>query len=143
MGFAENCGKYWRGRYRTSEGKHRTVLDDNGKPVRFATKGEAERAADAAAVKFRRGDGAQLDFCTERERLSREAVELLTAAARQEWHPGNRADFTEFLAHVLAAVAANLGGISQLLAGGLSTSTDADHIRQLLHATVVDQGECG
>ncbi|WP_433657926.1 hypothetical protein ACQPW1_39400 [Nocardia sp. CA-128927] len=142
MGFAENCGKYWRGRYRTSDGKHRTVLDDNGKPVRFATKAEAEHAADAAAVEFRRGDGAQLDFRAERERLSREAVALLTAAARQEWRPGHRADFTEFLAHVFAAVAANLGGISHLLAEGPSSSAESVRIRQLLHVTVVNHGEC-
>ncbi len=56
MGFAEKRGNYWRGRYKTAPGKHLTVVDDNGKAIRFATKGEAQRAASEAENKYRRGD---------------------------------------------------------------------------------------
>ena len=56
MGFAEKRGSYWRGRYKTAPGKHLTVVDDNGKAIRFATKGEAQRAASEAENKYRRGD---------------------------------------------------------------------------------------
>jgi hypothetical protein len=56
LGFAEKRGNYWRGRYKTAPGKHLTVVDDNGKAIRFATKGEAQRAASEAENKYRRGD---------------------------------------------------------------------------------------
>lgn len=56
MGFAEKRGNYWRGRYKTAPGKHLTVVDENGKAIRFATKGEAQRAASEAENKYRRGD---------------------------------------------------------------------------------------
>lgn len=56
MGFAEKRGNYWRGRYKTAPGKHLTVVDDTGKAIRFATKGEAQRAASEAENKYRRGD---------------------------------------------------------------------------------------
>ncbi|WP_425588923.1 phage integrase central domain-containing protein, partial [Streptomyces platensis] len=55
MGFAENRGTYWRGRYKTSTGKYGTVADDNGDVIRFRTKREAKRAADAEEVKVRSG----------------------------------------------------------------------------------------
>ncbi len=56
MGFAEKRGNYWRGRYKTAPGKHNTVVDETGKAIRFATKGEAQRAAAEAENKYRRGD---------------------------------------------------------------------------------------
>lgn len=56
MGSAEKRGNYWRGRYKTGPGKHLTVVDENGKAIRFATKGEAQRAASEAENKYRRGD---------------------------------------------------------------------------------------
>ncbi len=56
MGFAEKRGNYWHGRYKTAPGKHLTVVDDSGKAIKFATKGEAQRAASEAENKYRRGD---------------------------------------------------------------------------------------
>ncbi|MFF4483313.1 LacI family DNA-binding transcriptional regulator [Streptomyces sp. NPDC001520] len=56
MGFAEKRGNYWRGRYKIEPGKHLTVADDSGRAIRFATKGEAQRAASEAENKYRRGD---------------------------------------------------------------------------------------
>ncbi|MEF3118589.1 LacI family DNA-binding transcriptional regulator [Streptomyces chrestomyceticus] len=56
MGFAEKRGNYWRGRYKIAPGKHLTVADENGKALKFATKGEAQRAASEAENKYRRGD---------------------------------------------------------------------------------------
>ncbi|CDR18121.1 hypothetical protein GCM10022420_090750 [Streptomyces iranensis] len=56
MGFAEKRGNYWRGRYKTAPGKHLTVVDDSGKAIKFATKGEAQRAASEAENTYRRGD---------------------------------------------------------------------------------------
>jgi hypothetical protein len=56
VGFAEKRGNYWRGRYKTAPGKHLTVVDETGKAIRFATKGEAQRAASEAENKYRRGD---------------------------------------------------------------------------------------
>jgi hypothetical protein len=57
LGFAEKRGIYWRGRYKVAPGKHNTVVDENGKAIRFATKGEAQRAAAEAENKYRRGEG--------------------------------------------------------------------------------------
>jgi integrase len=49
MGYAENAGGYWRGRYKTSAGRIETVRDRvTGKPFHFDTKREAKRAADRA-----------------------------------------------------------------------------------------------
>ncbi|MFD3561920.1 LacI family DNA-binding transcriptional regulator [Streptomyces sp. NPDC058686] len=56
MGFGEKRGNYWRGRYKIAPGKHLTVVGENGKPIKFATKGEAQRAASEAENKYRRGD---------------------------------------------------------------------------------------
>ncbi|MFI0860362.1 LacI family DNA-binding transcriptional regulator [Streptomyces smyrnaeus] len=56
MGFAEKRGNYWRGRYKIAPGKHLTVVDESGKAVRFATKGEAQRAATESENKYRRGE---------------------------------------------------------------------------------------
>ncbi|MFI1589631.1 LacI family DNA-binding transcriptional regulator [Streptomyces halstedii] len=56
MGFAEKRGNYWRARYKTAPGKHLTVVDEQGKTIKFATKGEAQRSASEAENKYRRGD---------------------------------------------------------------------------------------
>ncbi|MEU0171345.1 LacI family DNA-binding transcriptional regulator [Streptomyces iakyrus] len=56
MDFAEKCGNYWHSRYTIAAGKHLTVVDDNGMAIRFATKGEAQRAASDAENQYRRGD---------------------------------------------------------------------------------------
>ena len=49
MGFAENAGSYWRGRYWTPEGRNETVRDEvTGKPVHFEVRRDAKRAADRA-----------------------------------------------------------------------------------------------
>ncbi|MEU3772016.1 LacI family DNA-binding transcriptional regulator [Streptomyces sp. NPDC032472] len=45
MGFAENRGEYWRGRYKIAPGKYGTVADEYGKTIRFRTKRAAEKAA--------------------------------------------------------------------------------------------------
>ncbi|WP_405600408.1 LacI family DNA-binding transcriptional regulator [Streptomyces sp. NBC_01410] len=55
MGFAEDRGTYWRGRYKISTGRYGTVADENGNTVRFRTKREAKRAADAEEAKIRSG----------------------------------------------------------------------------------------
>lgn len=55
MGFAENRGTYWRGRYKISTGKYGTVADDSGEVIRFRTKREAKHAADAEEAKVRAG----------------------------------------------------------------------------------------
>ncbi|MFJ3173039.1 LacI family DNA-binding transcriptional regulator [Streptomyces roseus] len=45
MGYAENRGDYWRGRYKLAPGKYGTVADEYGKTIRFRTKRAAEKAA--------------------------------------------------------------------------------------------------
>ncbi|MET9320782.1 LacI family DNA-binding transcriptional regulator [Streptomyces sp. NPDC003038] len=45
MGFAEERGDYWRGRYKIEPGKYGTVKDEYGKTIRFRTKRAAEKAA--------------------------------------------------------------------------------------------------
>ncbi|WP_181768326.1 LacI family DNA-binding transcriptional regulator [Streptomyces albidus (ex Kaewkla and Franco 2022)] len=55
MGFAENRGNYWRGRYKISPGKYGTVVDDSGVVIRFRTKRDAKQAADAEEAKVRSG----------------------------------------------------------------------------------------
>lgn len=51
MGFAENRGDYWRGRYKVAPGQYGTVQDENGKTKRFKTKRAAEKAANIAEEK--------------------------------------------------------------------------------------------
>lgn len=63
-----------------------------------------------------------------RDRFDR-IVAALTEAARAD------VDVADFLAHVASAVAANVGGIEQLLAGR-SGSWEADLVRQLVAGTV-------
>ncbi|KAB1983426.1 LacI family DNA-binding transcriptional regulator [Streptomyces triticiradicis] len=55
MGFAEDRGTYWRGRYKISTGKYGTVADESGETIRFRTKREAKQAADAEEAKVRSG----------------------------------------------------------------------------------------
>lgn len=55
MGYAENRGNYWRGRYKIAPGRYGTVCTDAGVTIRFRTKREAQQAADAAEAKVRAG----------------------------------------------------------------------------------------
>ncbi|MGX9887428.1 LacI family DNA-binding transcriptional regulator [Streptomyces sp. NPDC002276] len=55
MGFAEDRGTYWRGRFKISTGKYGTVADENGDVIRFRTKRAAKQAADAEEAKVRAG----------------------------------------------------------------------------------------
>lgn len=55
MGYAENLGSYWRGRYKVSPGKYATVIDADGETLRFRTKTAAKKAADAEEAKLRAG----------------------------------------------------------------------------------------
>jgi hypothetical protein len=55
MGFAENRGTYWRGRYKIATGKYGTVADPEGNTIRFRTKREAKQAADAEEARVRGG----------------------------------------------------------------------------------------
>jgi integrase len=49
MGYAENAGTYWRGRFKSKAGNLETVRDQvTGKPTHFDTKRDAKRAADLA-----------------------------------------------------------------------------------------------
>lgn len=69
--------------------------------------------------------------------LRTEAVRVLTRAANQSRTPTNRIDFAGFLAQVLAATAANVGGPECLLAGRPG-SWEASHVDALLRGTVGD-----
>ncbi|MFF2352476.1 LacI family DNA-binding transcriptional regulator [Kitasatospora sp. NPDC058115] len=55
MGYAENLGGYWRGRYKLAPGKYATVRDDQGEAIRFRTKAAAKKAADAEEAKLLAG----------------------------------------------------------------------------------------
>jgi hypothetical protein len=55
MGFAEDRGTYWRGRFKISTGKYGTVADEDGDAIRFRTKRVAKQAADAEEAKVRSG----------------------------------------------------------------------------------------
>jgi integrase len=55
VGYAENRGGYWRGRYKIAAGKYGTVTDATGATARFRTKRAAMRAADAEEAKVRDG----------------------------------------------------------------------------------------
>lgn len=63
-----------------------------------------------------------------------DAIAALTSIARRY------ADFADIASHVLTVVAANLGGVEQLLAGRPG-SWEADHLRQLVHGTASDVSE--
>ncbi|WP_457029257.1 tyrosine-type recombinase/integrase [Kitasatospora sp. P5_F3] len=55
MGYAENLGSYWRGRYKAEPGKYATVRDAAGEAIRFKTKSAAKKAADAEEAKLLAG----------------------------------------------------------------------------------------
>ncbi|MBK3571861.1 LacI family DNA-binding transcriptional regulator [Streptomyces sp. MBT62] len=55
MGYAENLGTYWRGRYKLAPGKYATVRDADGEAIRFRTKPAAKKAADAEEAKLLAG----------------------------------------------------------------------------------------
>lgn len=73
------------------------------------------------------------------------AIAALTAAARQTRVRGagtdqaavEPVDFGELACHVLTAVAANLGGVEELLAGRPG-SWEADYVRQIVRSTAGD-----
>jgi site-specific recombinase XerD len=51
MGYAENLGQYWRGRFKVAPGKYETVRDQAGNTIKFLAKREAKRAADLEEAK--------------------------------------------------------------------------------------------
>jgi integrase len=55
LGYAENLGSYWRGRYKVASGRYATVADTDGATIRFRTKTAAKRAADAEEAKLLAG----------------------------------------------------------------------------------------
>jgi integrase len=55
VGFAENRGDYWRGRYKLGSGKYGTVKDETGRTIRFRSRREAEQAANDEEAKVRAG----------------------------------------------------------------------------------------
>jgi integrase len=55
LGYAENLGRYWRGRYKVSPGKYATVADGDGETIRFQTRATAKKAADAEEAKLLAG----------------------------------------------------------------------------------------
>jgi hypothetical protein len=69
--------------------------------------------------------------------LRAEAVRVLTAAAHRLRADGTPCDFADFLAGVLAATSANLGGVEQLLAGRPG-SWEAALVRSLVAGTIGD-----
>jgi len=77
-----------------------------------------------------------------------EAITALTAAARPTRTVGagttgehsEPVDFAAIACHVLTAVAANLGGVEDLLAGRPG-SWEADYVRQIVHGTAGDSAE--
>lgn len=74
-----------------------------------------------------------------------QAIEALTTAARGTRTIGKgtsnehaeSADFGEIACHVLTAVAANVGGVEELLAGRPG-SWEADYVRQIVRSTAGD-----
>ncbi len=67
--------------------------------------------------------------------VNAEATRVLTAAARRTCVDGPPRDFAEFLANVVAATAANVGGAERLLAGRPG-SWEAGLVRSLVEGTV-------
>jgi hypothetical protein len=68
MGYAENREGYWRGRYKIATGKYGTVTDTTGATIRFRTKREAKRAADAEEAKVRASFGQRCRIKTKASR---------------------------------------------------------------------------
>jgi integrase len=60
MAYAERVpsprGDYWRGRYQDPAGRYLTVRDEEGNPLRFQRKNDAEKAADDKEAEVRAGD---------------------------------------------------------------------------------------
>jgi|SRR5450830_1804440 len=77
-----------------------------------------------------------------------DAIAALTAAARGTRTIGagtpyahtEPVDFGEIACHVLTAVAANVGGVEELLVGRPG-SWEADYVRQIVHSTAGDRPE--
>jgi hypothetical protein len=67
-----------------------------------------------------------------------ETVQVLTRAARRRDYHGEPCDFAGFLAQVLAATAANVGGPDKLLAGRPG-SWEAGYLESLLQGTMGDE----
>ena len=75
-----------------------------------------------------------------------DAIAAMTAAARGTRTIGTGTpyehtepiDFAEIACHVLTAVAANVGGVEELLAGRPG-SWEADYVRQIVHSTAGDR----
>lgn len=55
MGYAEDRGGYFRARFKQPDGRYGTVKDANGRTARYATRGAAEKAADAEEAKVNAG----------------------------------------------------------------------------------------
>lgn len=55
LGYAENLGSYWRGRYKLALGKYATVRDADGDAIRFRTRAAVKEAADAEEAKLLAG----------------------------------------------------------------------------------------
>ncbi|WP_207926848.1 tyrosine-type recombinase/integrase [Actinocrispum wychmicini] len=55
LGYAENRGTYFRGRYKIGPGKYGTVSDSTGATIKFRTKRDAEQAANDEEAKVRGG----------------------------------------------------------------------------------------
>ena len=72
--------------------------------------------------------------------LFTKTVTLLTQAATRSPADGTPRDFADFLTHVLAATAANVGGPKRLLAAneGRPGSWEAAHLNELLRGTIGD-----
>ncbi|GAA4288928.1 hypothetical protein [Georgenia daeguensis] len=68
------------------------------------------------------------------EALRGEAIRVLTQAALTGRADDSPTDFADFLAQVVTAVAANVGGVEAQLAGRPG-SWEADHVRQLVAGT--------
>lgn len=52
MGYGEKRKGYFRGRYKIAPGKYGTVSDEHGRVIKFRTKREAQKAADAEEAKI-------------------------------------------------------------------------------------------
>lgn len=72
--------------------------------------------------------------------LYTETITALTRAARQRQPDGTPSDFGDFLAHALAATAANVGGPDQLVAGRPG-SWESAYIDGLVRGTIGDQSD--
>lgn len=72
------------------------------------------------------------------DQLLQDAIRALTRAARESTSSADGLDFADFLAHVLASTAANVGGPDRLLARRPG-SWEASHLEALLRGTVGDE----